>query len=124
MFCIPPQGCCEIFAAVPTWLAYYEASGLFYVPSRPVFAYLSGIYRACSDYADRVSVITRTKNLVMMLACFFAAFRDGHSSRVFGYAQLNCHQAVFIVLLPTGISADLDIFGQYEVIRDDGLDPV
>lgn len=69
-------------------------------------------------------MIARTKNLLMTPACFFEAYRDGHSSHMFEYIQFDCDQGGFIVQLPTGNSAGLDIVGQYEVSCKAGFDPV
>lgn len=63
---------------VPLWWPYYDASRLSYVPFPLVFAYLSGIYKACSDDNGRVSMIAHTERLLMTLACFFATNQDGH----------------------------------------------
>lgn len=57
----------------------------------------------------------------MKLACFLTAFSDGYSSQTAGYAQLHYHQDGFIAPLSTGIWADLDVAGQYDVIGRSGL---
>lgn len=97
---------------------------MFYVPTPSVFAYISGIYKASCDDADRVSMMARTENLLMTLAGFFAAFLHGHAKNVCGFAQFDCHFCGFIVALPSGISADLVAFGQYDVVRKAGFNPV
>lgn len=50
-----------------------------------------------------MSMIVRTENLLMTLACFLAACCDGHSSLTFGDSQFARHQGGFIAPLPTGI---------------------
>lgn len=108
--------------AVSIWCAFYEASRLKYVPTPRVFAYLNGINKACLNDAGRVSMIALTENLLMSLACFFTACPDGHSSQAFGYLQLDRHQGGFIFPFPMGILADLDVAGQYRVLRKAGFD--
>lgn len=60
----------------------------------------------------------------MTFPCFFAVYRNGQSSHTFQYSQFDHHQSGFIVLLPAGISANLDIVGQYNVIRKASFDRI
>lgn len=98
---------------------------LFFVFSvSAVFAYLSGIYKACSDNIFQVSMKVNNKNLSMTLTCFSVACHDSDSSHTFQYVQFECYQGGFIVPMSTGIWSDLDIIGQYEVILRAGFDSV
>lgn len=59
----------------------------------------------------------------MTLPGFFLARRDCRSCYIFGYAQFNNQQGGFIVPLTTGISTELDVVGQYDVICKAIFDP-
>lgn len=69
VFGVPPQLCGKVFVAVRFWWVYYEGIRLLYVPTPPVFAYHSGMYKASSDNPDCL-MIARTENVLIPLACF------------------------------------------------------
>lgn len=54
----------------------------------------------------------------------FAVSGKDISTHSLGFAQFDCKLGSFIAPLPTGISTDLDIFGQYDVTHKADLDPV
>lgn len=49
---------------------------------------------------------------------------DGYWRHSFGFAHFEGPRSGFIALLPTSISADLDIVGQFDVICEVGFHPV
>lgn len=98
-----------------------RGQSFLHIPSPPVFAYLRGVHKASSDDAGQVSMTACTENLLMKLACSVAPFLEDHSTHSFGFAHFHCHHGCFIAPLVTGISADLSIVGQYDVIRKTGF---
>lgn len=97
---------------------------MLYVPSPLVFAYLSGIYKACEEDRVRVTMITRTEDPLMKLECFFAASRDGRSKHSFWFAQFDWRQASLITLFPGGVMEDANKIGFCDAIRKSGFSPV
>lgn len=97
---------------------------LLHAPSLLDAAYHSGIYKACSDDTNLVSVIVCTENLLMTLACFFATCHEGDLNHTFGLAQFDFLRRGCIVPLAAGISAALDSVGQYDALWKAGFDPV
>lgn len=114
----------EVFAVAPLWWAYFEASGSLYDPSPLVPKFLRGICKARTDDAGCSLMITSTENLVLRMVCFFVACRVGRSRSLVGLGQFDCHRRAFIVPLATVTCADLDIVGQYVVIRKAGYHPI
>lgn len=70
VFSVPSQRRSDVLVAVLYWWTCCKASHLLYVQSPPAFAYHGGIYKACSNDADRALMIAGTENVVMNLACF------------------------------------------------------
>lgn len=89
---------------------------LFCVPYRHIQGF--------SNVAERVPMIARTENQLMILACFFAAGHYGHTSASFCFARFDSCRGGFVSPLPTGISAVFDGVGQHDVLRKAGFDPV
>lgn len=81
----------------------YESSRHLYVPTPPVFAYCSGLYKAGGNNRDRVIGIAKTENLVMLLASFLSACDYGHANHSFGYLQFEGHDGGFIVPRPVSL---------------------
>lgn len=54
---------------------------------------------------------------------FYAVCCDGHLSLKFGYSLFYRHHSGFIVPLPLGIFYELDVVGQYVVVRKASFDP-
>lgn len=95
-----------------------------YIPSPPVFAFISGNYKGYLDDTGPVLIIGYTENLLLKLGCLLVACCDGHFSYTFGYLKFDSHQSGFIVPLETGILADLHVVDQYAVVRSAGFHPV
>lgn len=84
VFGVPPQCHGKPFREHPTLDGLLWGQSFTYAPFSPVFALLSGIYKAYSGVAGCVAMDTRMENPLMKLAYFFAVFFDGHSSHTFG----------------------------------------
>lgn len=87
-----------------------------------MLSYLSDIYKSFSDATDCVLMIGRTKNVLMALACFFAACSDVHPSHTFGCLQFDIHQAGLIALWPTSVLDDMNFLAQQYSIHKAGVD--
>lgn len=68
-------------------------------------------------------MIGRAENMLITLS-FSTACREGDCSHSFRFAQFDCNCGGFIVPLPTGISANLDIICQHNVFRKAAFDLV
>lgn len=99
VYSIPPLRCGEVDVTVPDWWPRYKSSGLPYVPTPPVFAYCSELYKASGNDRDRVIAIAKKEKLVMFLAPIFVAWKYGHTDHLFGYTQFDAHDGGYIVPL-------------------------
>lgn len=62
--------------------------------------------------------------LLRTLAYFFSACHACHLSHEFEHVQSDCNLRGFTVRLQTGISPDVDVVTQSEVIRKADFDPI
>lgn len=84
--------------------------------SAPVSTYVQYIYNFWSDDAIGASTTTSTENILVTLAYFLSVCCKGHLNKAFGYSYLDIYQAEFIVMVLTGILADLNVVGQWDII--------
>lgn len=73
--------------------------------------YFAGIYKKYEKDCTPVTIIARTGNVLMMLACLFAACRDGRTEHSFVLAQFDCQQGGFNTPLPRGVMEDANKIG-------------
>lgn len=60
----------------------------------------------------------------MTMGCFLMAFRIYSWSDSYGYVQLDYHRGGILVLLPTGILEDVEVFNMRDAIRLAGYNHV
>lgn len=88
-----------------------------------VLTLYQGVYES-SIWQRRLKMIATTENALMNTAWFFATYFKENSSRYVHYLQLYHHHGGILVLYPSGVLKDIEMFRLYSVVLLVGYDPV
>lgn len=123
-FSVPPLRPSKVYVTVPDWLEKYESFRLLYVPTLPIFAYFTGLFKAGGNDNDQVIAIAKTKHLVMFFASFFAVCKYGQVDHSFVYTQFDALEGGFTVPLLAALLEEASNVGLTVLIILCGSDTV